>query len=694
MIAAFDALSRMNNNTYDGVTYSVEPSKNLLRQMEEMNLGVGPNAGLNRGHGYGNHQADGKMSLSNPLQQHQQSVYGKSSYPQGRVEPPYRPQQGREDHHQVSKLYQPSHMTHHQQPQHALQMQVPSQYSRYDQGAVQAGNSYPGAASRYGTSGPSGIQGYNATPAHLQQQAHFEPHAHRYAPQHAPYSTGIQPQQQPQQQAYLRQPEHTHGGMSLASGLGNEDLYAHPRTYSQSSETQASAHGSQGSSPRVVNTSLTASSGGHARNSSRDLDFAPAVLAPVDEYVSSYLIEKPAIDDSFFDAPSNAMPETIADSLRPSMLNIGGPARNISSGLQSGLSGSGSNAARSPYSYGPNGSPHAFGEKYSSPTDLPLQQQHGAMASGNAGAYNDRRGLSSNSNSFYSNLPAGAARPPHAQSQTQQPQHPHAPQQQQSRRPVNVTDLDIGRSRSMSSAGLPTYSTNATTDCGGGFFASANSSFNEGVSPRFAHLNSFGDHHHQQQHGNTLLPHNTDSTWTGISDQKSLLTREALRNQPVRQHHPLTSSMRKLSMQSVTTNGGEDVNDLVEDDYTFAAALATTHETAGSQESLFNYTDSNASSFTLSSPAYGSSYANSANGLSFSLKEGCASENGYRLGQGHQQQHGSEVDELAQEAKQLSLAHVGSSNSSVKSTTSDEKKPSPKTRQLAVTHFFKPVNAV
>ena len=684
IIAAFDALSRMNNNTYDGVTYSVEPSKNLLRQMDEMNLGVPGNRGGPR--------ANQTSAAPPQYQQHQsqQSLYDRSVPVQSRMEPQYRPhhqhqqqqqqQQGRDDFHQMSKLYQQqpqaSHMNH--QSHHYQQHQ--HQQGRYGQGMNQAGNAmYTDSAQGYGGSSAP------FQPRQQQQQAQFEPHAHRYAPQHALHSAvGLQ-QQQPYGRLanHHQQLEHLHGGNAMlptnfggvsSSSLGSEDLYCRPHSYTQSADplslsvltsktVQGPAMGAQGQgpSPRAISQTMSSSpSAGksHVRNSSRDLDFASAVLAPTDDYVSSYVIEKPIIDDRYFDAPSKD----------PAPLPV-----------------------PSSYSYGQNGSPSAFGEKHlASSAELQHQAPHGAAA------YSaDRRGgLSGNSQSLYSHLPAGSVRPPHVPAQAQQ----------QSRRPVNVTDLEIGRSRSMSSAGLPTFSTNATTDCEGGFFKSANSSFTDGAHPRFAHINSFGDYQNNNSHSN-MLSQGAD-TWTGLSDnqQHSPLTQEALQNhQPtVRRHpHALTSSMRQVSIQSVTTNGCEDESELVEDDFTFAAALATTHESSASQDSLFNYMDSKASSFALPSPPYGSSYASQG----FSLKDGCAAA-GYppqnihgNSGAQQQRQHsGSEMDELALEAKNLSLAHVnsggGSGSSTARSSLSDEKKPSPKSRQLAVTHFFKPVSAV
>eukprot|EP01032_Pedospumella_encystans_P012070 gene12070-13988_t len=558
IIAAFDALSRMNNNTYDGVTYSVEPSKNLLRQMDEMNLGVPGNRGP---------RANQPGAAPSQYQQHQpqQSLYDRGMPLQSRMEPQYRPhqhhqqqQQGRDDFHQMSKLYQqqppPSHMNHqghHQQQQHG----------RYGQGMNQTGNTMyaSGNASRYDVSGPgSNGQGYGVSsapypPRQQQQQPQFEPHAHRYAPQHAPHSTaGLQQQQPPYgRQASQQEPLHS-GNSMLPSSFGGEDLYGRPHSNAQSSDplslsvlTSGPAQGpslvaqGHGPSPRAISQTMSSSpSAGksHVRNSSRDLDFASAVLAPTDEYVSSYVIEKPAIDDRYFDAPSKE-PVPVP--------------------------------APSSYSYGQNGSPPAFGEKHLASSAELQHQAHGAAA------YTaDRRGgLSSNSQSLYSHLPAGSVRPPHV---------PALAQQQLSRRPVNVTDLEIGRSRSMSSAGLPT-----------------------------------------------------------------------------------------------------------------------------SQDSLFNYMDSKASSFALPGPPYDSPYTSQ--GLP--LKDGCAAA-GYphqdirrdsgahpqqNQQQNQQQQHfGSEMDELTLEAKNLSLAYANNSSgsSTARSSLSEDKKSSPKSRQLPVTHFFKPVGAV
>lgn len=730
IIAAFDALSKMNNNTFDGVTYSVEPSKNLLRQMNELNLGMG--AGQ-----------PGMQGLQLPMPNVPQGMYNKAQVPSPRgMDPQFRPRPSRDD--QLARLYQHQHQQQTMPPQYGNHRAAPP--SQLPNGHMHALGSNSGSP-RYG--GPGQLQGY-AAPQMGQQQ--LQQQYERY----------------PAPPTHVRNNSHDHlQHMLPPSGMSGsgEDYYARSRSQSQLSDPQSSAPSGQSASPR-----LSAHSATHSRNSSRDVyEYVKPVA--VEEYSSSYLIEKPAFDERYggessaagSNNNSNGFEVPLSDDLRPPMLNINANttmsrpssyynSSSMPAGIPSGLEGSrgGANpAARSPYSYGPNGSPHGYGsphtygEKQRSPTSGAHVNPAAMAASGASqydrqlqgqsqgpvnGQYGDRRSiaqgsaaLSSNSHSFYSSngvaAPAGTTRPP---------------QQTHQRRPSGVTDLEIARSHSMSSSGLPTYSTNATTDSEGGFFKSANSSFTEGQHAelshhhQFAHLGSFGEA--------SIHPASSRDAWTGISDKQSLLNRVVAVPEQQRAvdhgHRLLSASMRKLSMQSVTTVGGEDVDDLVDDDFTFAASLA--HDNQSSQGSLFNYTDSNVSSFRTgpSSSAYnlhaaaGVSPSSAAMGLSHLSLES-EPHHLQAQGQGQGQYHGfdkqqySELDTpLHLQNKHLSLGSTataatttsatsfsdGSSKASPMSVNAsstdmhenklEAKRPSPKSRQLAVTHFFKPVGSV
>jgi len=740
IIAAFDALSKMNNNTFDGVTYSVEPSKNLLRQMNELNLGMGTGqAGL---------------QLPVPLSNVPQGMYNKAQVPPPRgMDAQFRPRPSRDD--QLARLYQHQHQQQAMPPQYGNHRAPPSVQTHGHMHPHGGSNSSP----RYG--GPvQPPQGYAASSPQMPPMGQQQ-HQQQYDRYPAPPS-------------HVRNNSHDHLQHMLPpsslSGPG-EDYYARSRSHSQMSDPQSQSAASPGQSvsPRLAGH-LSAT---HSRNSSRDV-YEYVKQPPAEEYTSSYLIEKPAFDERYDREPSvaasnNGFEVPISDDLRPPMLNMNlNAARpsgyynssSMSAGIPSGLENTrGANpAARSPYSFGPNGSPHgygsphAFGEKQRSPTSgAPVNPA--AMAAPGASQYDrqvqgDRRSiaqgsvaLSSNSHSFYSSngvaAPAGTTRPP---------------QQTHQRRPSGVTDLEIARSHSMSSSGLPTYSTNATTDSEGGFFKSANSSFTEGHGGphgpelghnhhQFAHLGSFGD-------GSSIhpVPSRDTHAWTGISDKQSLLNRAVPLPHPEQQqqrelqrdhgHRLLSASMRKLSMQSVTTTGGEDVDDLVDDlvddDFTFAASIA--HDAQSSQGSLFNYTDSNASSFRTGagSSAYNlhgagvsaSPSAASVMGLSHLSLESEPQQHLHGHSHGQSQYGGfdkqfSELDtptglHLQQQNKHLSLGSTASNTThatysvgvsdgsskaspmSISAGSSDlhetsNKRPSPKSRQLPVTHFFKPV---